>query len=91
VGDGGMTVCIILGSNLDTEILWGMGYLFMVYITIYNIVVIIIVIIVIIRIVATQCSLETWFASGLLLLLLLLLFTAIEFSLGGSNPYTCNK
>jgi hypothetical protein len=27
----------------------------------------------------------------LLLLLLLLLFTAIEFSLDGSNPYTSNK
>jgi hypothetical protein len=27
----------------------------------------------------------------LLLLLLLLLFTAIEFSLGGSSPYTSNK
>jgi len=27
----------------------------------------------------------------LLLLLLLLLFTAIEFSLGGSSPYTRNK
>ena len=29
--------------------------------------------------------------STLLLLLLLLLFTAIEFSLGGSSPYTSNK
>ena len=27
----------------------------------------------------------------LLLLLLLLLFTAVEFSLGGSNPYTSKK
>ena len=30
-------------------------------------------------------------AYNLLLLLLLLLFTAIEFSLGGSSPYNSNK
>jgi len=30
-------------------------------------------------------------ADMLLLLLLLLLFTAIEFSLGGSSPYSSNK
>jgi len=28
---------------------------------------------------------------GILLLLLLLLFTALEFSLGGSSPYTSNN
>jgi len=33
-----MTVCILQGSNLheDSEILWAMAYLFIVYLTIYT-------------------------------------------------------